>query len=214
VESHSTNVAVFSESQLLVKYKTMKHNAIGTYRPDKKGNYRRDGEGRFTKSGFERFWDGVKFWTKFSAVALVVTMLIGGTARAFFPKTEYVKEEVMVDNLTPKIAELKTKVVDDIQKCESKGYKENDGIIIFDSNSEASIGTMQFQRKTVIHYYKTLYGKTITPKEAILIALDDEKAEALAHDIIFKDSKGVGNWYNCSKKIDAQGRISTIKALQ
>lgn len=131
----------------------------------------------------------------------------------FQPRSIAVDNIIEVDNLTPKIAELKSNLVNAIQKCESKGHKESDGIIIFDSNNEASIGTMQFQRKTVVYYYKILYGKTITPKKAILIALDDEKAEQLAHDIIFKDSKGVNNWFNCANKIDAKGRLATIKEL-
>lgn len=182
---------------------------IGTYRW-KNGNLKRDGEGRFTSflSKCKKVFKFVVRWTAVAGVGYAL-ILVG----IFYHRTTATEKIVEVDNLTPKVQELKNKVVADIQSCESRGHKESDGIIIFDSNAEASIGTMQFQRKTVIHYYKTLYGKTITPKEAILIALDDEKAEALAHDIIFKDSKGVNNWYNCANKINAKGRISTIKEL-
>lgn len=118
--------------------------------------------------------------------------------------------------LEAKIDELKDKIVEDIRNCERSKYSENDGIIIFDSNEEASIGTFQFQRKTVIHYYKTLYQKTITPKEAILISLDEPKARSLVKDIIFKDSKGWRNWYNCGikKEISAEQRVKIIKELE
>ena len=177
---------------------------MGTYKLVK-----RNPEGRFTsfKSKCKSIFRG---FVKLSIVAFAGYMIYiaGGI---FQPRA--IATPVLFDNLTPKIEELKSKVVADIQKCESKGFKESDGIIIFDSNNKASIGTMQFQKSTIIHYYKVLYGQTITPKEAILIALDDEKAEALAHDIIFKDSKGVSNWYNCANKINAKGRLETIKEL-
>ena len=172
----------------------------------------RDYEGKFTN--FKRKCRSIfRGFVKLSIVAFAgyAVYVAGGI---FQPRSIAVENIVEIDNLTPKIEELKGKLVADIQKCESAGHKENDGIIIFDSNNEASIGTLQFQRKTVQHYYKTLYGKTITPKEAVLIALDDEKAEQLAHDIIFKDIKGVSNWYNCANKTDAQGRIKIIKELQ
>ena len=185
----------------------MKHYAVGTYKRNSKGEF-------VTGSWFKRMWVSVKWWSAVITLGLVGIMIVGQTARAFFPKTEYVKEQVLVDNLAPKIDELKSNLVEAIQKCESKGHKESDGIIIFDSNSEASIGTLQFQRKTVQYYYKHLYGKTITAKEAVLIALDDEKAEQLAHDIIFKDSKGVNNWYNCANSINAKGQLTVIKTLQ
>ncbi|MEI6532470.1 MAG: hypothetical protein WCO06_01380 [Candidatus Roizmanbacteria bacterium] len=117
------------------------------------------------------------------------------------------------DNLTLKVNDIKDKVINDIQSCESKGHSESDGIIIFDSNKVASVGTMQFQVKTVQHYYKTLYDQEITPKEAILIALDDNKAEALAKDIIFKDSKGWRNWFNCGTKNGTEVKLKVINEL-
>lgn len=57
-----------------------------------------------------------------------------------------------------------------------------------------SWGVMQFKLTTVMHYYEELYGEKITQKEALLIALDDEKARALARDIIFEVEGGVWNW--------------------
>lgn len=121
-----------------------------------------------------------------------------------------------------KVDKLKNDVVDEIQKCESMGYKEDDAIIIFDDNSKgtlkgkdkASLGTLQFKKSTVQHYYKTLYGETITAKEAMLIALDDEKAEALAKDIIFKTKNGYSNWLNCSNKLGIKSKVELVKQLE
>ena len=66
---------------------------------------------------------------------------------------------------------------------------------------------------TIIHYYKTLYSKDITKKEAVLIALDNEKAEQLASDIIFETEKGYRNWLNCSNKHGLAERVKFIKGL-
>lgn len=146
-------------------------------------------------------------------LVLVGIYYLGGKLNS---KIEYrqVEKEVILDNLTDKINQLKGELVSTLQKCESAGYSEDDGILIYDTNKQVSIGTYQFQKKTVIYYYKTLYGKDITGKEAVLIALDDEKANQLASDVIFKTDNGLSNWYNCTKKYGLQGRLSIIKELE
>ena len=121
-------------------------------------------------------------------------------------------EAMMIDTMPQKVAELKADVVERLAGCESGGFKETDGIIIFDSNKRASIGQLQFQTKTVQHYYKTLYQQEITPKEATLVALDYEKASALATDVIFK-ADGIDNWYNCAKKLGLKAEIKIINKL-
>lgn len=170
----------------------------------------RDYEGKYTsfKRKIRKLFKNV-MWAGVIASIGYGVFLAGG----FFQPRAFAVP-VLHDNLTPKVEELKDKVVGDIRDCERASYTENDGLIVFDSNKVASIGTLQFQVKTVQYYYKKLYGTTITGKEALLIALDDQKAKSLAKDIIFKDSKGYANWYNCSKKINAQGRLEVIKELQ
>ena len=135
---------------------------------------------------------------------------------------EYVniEKQVLVDNLSVKINELKGSLVSDIQKCESAGYNEDYGLIVFDGHKTnknveiPSIGTYQFKKSTVIYYYDTLYQKDITGKEAILIALDDQKAGQLASDIIFKTDNGLSNWLTCSNKINGKGRLEIIRQLE
>lgn len=117
--------------------------------------------------------------------------------------------------LASKIESLKDEVVATLSKCESGGYSEEDGIIIFDSNSKASIGQLQWQVASVIHYYKVLYNKTITRKEAVLIALDKEKASSLAKDVGFKTKNKFGkDWYNCSTKHGLDAQVDLIKKLE
>lgn len=171
----------------------------------------RDYEGKFTsfKRRVKNFFRMVMIGAGILTASFILIVL-GGYVN---PAIKYQTTIAEKDNLTPKVNDIKDKIISDIQSCESVGHKESDGIIIFDSNKEASIGTLQFQRKTVQHYYKTLYGQDITPKEAILIALDDDKAEALAKDIIFKDSKGWKNWFNCGTKTNTETKLKVINEL-
>jgi hypothetical protein len=105
-------------------------------------------------------------------------------------------------------------VVETISGCEVPGYKAGAAPIILDTNNKMSIGPMMFQVATVIHYEQFLYGKTVTPLEATTIALDEQTAKALAQDIMFKDAKGVANWWNCMNKTGVDSKIEVIKELE
>ena len=124
------------------------------------------------------------------------------------------KVEITVkDKLETKVEQLKKEVIAKLKNCESNGFDEDDALIVFDTNKKASVGEFQFQRNTVINYYKKLYGKTITAKEATHIALDTDKASELAMDIIFND-KGLGNWGNCARKHDLYTEVKLINKLK
>ena len=115
-----------------------------------------------------------------------------------------------------KIEALKDAVVTDIgHNCESRGRKTlTDPVIILDTNNRASIGIMQWQVSSVISYYKTLYKRDLSAKEAVMIALDDQKAMALAKDVMFlTKNKASKDWYTCSQRMNADERIDIIKSL-
>lgn len=112
------------------------------------------------------------------------------------------------------IKELKGEVLDAIATCETGNSTSSDGMIIFDSNNEASIGRFMFQRKTVIAYYKLFYNKDISNQEAISIAIDKNKAKELAEKIVFEDNgKGINNWYNCNQKLGLKAKVDIIKDI-
>ncbi len=159
------------------------------------------------KAKVRRFARWCVRWSLISATAYAIFM-----AGAFLYSTSSVTASV-TDSMPQRLEELKSDVVAKISKCEAAGHKEDDGIIIFDSNAKASIGQMQFQVKTVQHYYKTLYGQDITPKEAVLIALDEQKAKALAKDIMFTSNNGATDWLNCATKLGVGPEIAVIKKL-
>lgn len=109
------------------------------------------------------------------------------------------------------VEQLQDEVVARLQRDESGGKESGDRLVYTNDPSSAnagkcarvgglrdiecdSWGVMQFKLTTIIHFSKVLYDKDITQKEAVQIALDDEKARALAKDIIFKVEGGVWNW--------------------
>lgn len=151
--------------------------------------------------------------------SLIISGIAIGVFMYYFPNRVIVSQ-ITTDTLTPKIEEIQNKALADLKDCESGGVSESVGLITFDPHQtnkkveEASLGSFQFKKATVIHYYKTLYQKDITGKEAVLIALDDQKAESLARDIIFTTEKGYSNWYNCSNKIKLQQTLLVLNTLK
>jgi hypothetical protein len=131
-----------------------------------------------------------------------------------YPVTVYAEKEVDT-SLVEKIKELKVELLTTLKGCEAQGYKEADAPIIFDSNNKASIGLYQWQINSVIHYYKVLYGKDISRKEAVEIALDEAKAGELAAGVIFTTKNGVAkDWVNCDRKHNLSGSLAVIKKLE
>lgn len=127
---------------------------------------------------------------------------------------ETVLADVKGSTMEEKVATLKEDILNRIQACESAGHTEEDGIIIYDSNGAYSLGQLQFQRKTIQHFYQELYDQDISLKEAALIAFDTEKARALASDIIWKVDGGIWNWKNCADKTGVASEITVLKKLE
>lgn len=115
------------------------------------------------------------------------------------------------DDLRGVIKDLENEVIARLQRDESGGGDSGGDVFYTNDPSSDLVGTcsriggkrhigcdswgvMQFKLTTVMHYYDVLYGKKITEKEALTIALDDDKARALARDIIFDVEGGVWNW--------------------
>ena len=167
-------------------------------------------------------WQVFKYkFALFMRKTLIVSMIVGAVYGSFHigrATTEPVflqAEDKSKAMFMSKVDKLKEEVANQLMACESAGHTEDDGIIIFDSNAKASIGNFQFQKDTVIHYYKVLYGKTITPKEAVLIALDQDKARSLAIDVMFTTKNKAGrDWFNCANKLKLDERIDIIKSIE
>jgi len=119
-------------------------------------------------------------------------------------------EPTIDDASPPTIEALKDSVVDRLAKCETHGRPDAGSVVVIDTNNEASIGKLQFQAKTVVHYTKLIEGRSIDRKQAVQIALHSERAASLAKRIIF-EKDGLSNWYVCSKKL---GLMPEVKFIQ
>lgn len=153
---------------------------------------------------------------------LLTVIIIGGALYGGYQygnltvKTEVVyAEDTSHQMFQEKIESLKQGVVDQLMACESAGYKEEDGLIVFDSNAKASIGNAQWQVASVIHYVKLLRSKDITKKEAVLLALDRKEAGELAKQVMFETKNMAGrDWVNCDRKLGLDNQIKLIKQLE
>ena|SRR3990167_6083689 len=156
-------------------------------------------------------------WFKY---ALIVLFAVTGIA---YMGDRWVTKELVAIAATPAFAEitmearveaLKDDIVARLEKCESGGKKEEDGIAILDSNDVGSYGPLQFQRKTVMHYYELKEGKPINGRDAIIFALQGDKARDLARWVIFETPNGVAkDWVACDRKLGLQAEVNVVNKL-
>jgi len=176
--------------------------------------FNRDSIGRFATKVTHSIWQ----WTKLVVVLVVSIVLVGAVGAVIAksniePEIVEVEKIVEVDRGAEKVQSVKNEIIYQLKQCESGAKKESDALIVFDTNKKPSLGLWQFQVGTVQHYYKTLYGKDITAKEAVTIALDEVKARELVADIMFKTNNAPQEWYNCSNKLDLKTKIELLKKL-
>lgn len=173
----------------------------------------RDSKGRFS-SFSKKVWRGCEYVICAVGILFFIGAYNGSKQEVFVPQAA-AQEVKIIDRMPEKIEKLKDEVVNDLAGCESAGHSEDSGIIIFDTNNKASIGVLQFQKATVIHYVKVLYQKDITGQEAVELAINPIEAKKLAKDIIFKTNNGSWkDWVNCSNKLGLKARIEIIKELE
>ncbi len=183
------------------------HNGIGKYNSN--GEPKRDNKGKYSKKGMSGF---KKFsWT---VLLLAIAFIAGGI---FQPRAYAVPFEV--DNLAPKIEDLKDKVVEELAQCESENASQDTALVNYDNNKKgtltgrhiASIGVMQFKVQTVQSFYKTLHKENLTNYEATLLALDNNRAKELAKESVFGIQGALWHW-SCATP-DMGAKVTMIKNL-
>lgn len=171
------------------------------------------------------FVERVKRFLGLCVIGIVVAGVIVAIAlvgREINPKIIYeVKEkEVVLDNLAGKIDQLKGELIKDIYDIERGGKTEDDALITWDPNPNhksveiASIGSCQWKIPTLQESYLKHYGETLTRKQAVLIALDDEKCKEVMTKVIFGEENGWKKWFNSGVKVKASERLAVIKSLE
>lgn len=156
-------------------------------------------------------------WSASVAVSagILASILSTSTVSANLPEKE------VVDNTPEKIAVLKADVITRLAQCESAGHSEDYGLITWDNNAAGtlsarnipSVGNLQFKVTTVQRYHKERTREELTGKEALLLALDYDRAADLATWIIFETQGGIWNWKNCSDKLGLSAEVTIIKKL-
>lgn len=157
-----------------------------------------------------------KFLVRVLKITILASLIAASLLLAFTMGSNYSKTYQITgnDRLPMKISEFKDNLLATLQGCEASGYKPGDAPIIFDSNKLPSIGPYQFQIATVVWYYSELYGKKITPAEAVNISLDPVAAKKLANDIIFTTGDPSIDWTNCTNKHGLKAMVATVKQLE
>ena len=167
------------------------------------------------KEGAKRFFKKL-CWFALIAFVLFATYELGGMLNK---QIEYQDKVVEIDNLSKKVAQMKEQILDLIKKGESGTATEDYALISFDPDSKkqeinkASIGLYQWKITTIQYYYRTLYGKTLTNKQAVLVALDEKQSRDLARDVVFK-AQGLKNWTNTANKFNLSDKLEVIKSLE
>jgi hypothetical protein len=141
---------------------------------------------------------------------LMLLALVGWGLVICAPISTAQAEPASDDDSPRTIEALKDSVVDRLAKCETHGRPDAGSVVVIDTNNEASIGKLQFQAKTVVHYTKLIEGRSIDRKQAVEIALHSEQAASLAKRIIF-EKDGLSNWQGCSKRL---GLMPEVKLIQ
>ncbi len=175
---------------------------------------------------FEKFLWGVGRTAKYTTILAV---FIGTNyvsvrfASTLYPveKTVYAEVDMSSKVFASKIDGLKDAVVDEIMNCESPGYKEADALVTYDPRKNETVpsnipsfGRLQFKVATVVFYEKSLYSVTMTPKDAVVLALNVEQAHALAKDVMFKSKNKANDWKNCADKLGTNAKIDLIKQIE
>jgi len=154
-------------------------------------------------------------------MAFLETKKIRVTSAQVIETVKEVTVDISDEKFEKKIKELQDEILDDLQGCESPGYTEEDGLVVWDDNStgtlpkkdKLSYGMFQFKISTVQHYMKNLRGEDVNNYEAIQIALSENDSRELTRDVLFE--KGyAGDWANCDKRLGLSARINIINKLK
>lgn len=130
------------------------------------------------------------------------------------------------------VTQLKQEVIARLQRDESGGEDSGGSLVYTNDPNSAHVetcrriggmrdidcdswGVMQFKIPTIIYYYEMLHGETLTEKEAVVLALNDERARQLATKIIFEVEGGVWNWSAAHNDADYYAyQIPFIRSLE
>lgn len=163
--------------------------------------------------------------TRFLKKCLMILFLLGMVwvlaqiIHNYYPEYKVVEKEVVLDNLKEKIDQLRGELVNDIWNNERVGHTQEDALITWDPNSNhksveiASLGTCQYKIPTLQGDWLDHRGEKLTRKQAVMIALDDEKCKSIMSEVITEEPNGWKQWFNSGVKANAKYRLDIINSL-
>lgn len=190
----------------------MKHLELGTYKFVKQPN-------QHTK-WYQRLWAQIVWYTKMILKLLTIGGVTGAVLYSAFLIGQYssplhVKGQETIDLTPDKIEKLKDEVIDSISKQENElnipSIPDDNKAKSLPLKDKVSYGCMQFKIGTIEHYYSVLNLGPISDQDAAILAIQCDRAKALAKKIIFETQGGIFNWSVATKEMTA--KIEIIKEL-
>lgn len=123
--------------------------------------------------------------------------------------------DVIVGN---RVDALKDALVDELAAKENgdgsalPAYVDDNKAGSLSRKDKVSYGCMSYKISTVQSQYQTLYGKSLSNLDAVLLALDCGRAKSLAKDAIFKLPGALWNWSAATQEMAT--RVEVIRSLE
>jgi hypothetical protein len=174
---------------------------------------KRDKEGKFTKGKFVEYTQLTGIVAGLTVGSYILGALTLGSASLSYAANR--TEVQVIDMMPEKIEALKDEVVRDLSdKCEFKNKQARpDTLDPKESGGyQISYGDFQWEVNTLIEKYRKMTGTVLSYDEAIIMALDEQKAFELAKWTIFIDND-LKRWRNCARDLKLQDRVDLIKKL-
>lgn len=151
----------------------------------------------------------IKLGLVITAVAIIAYMYGQGSQTIIFADAQ------KNDTLSTKIQTMQNEVVEKLAHDENRTnipcVPDDNKAKSLPIKDKVSCGVMQFKISTIQHYYGILKLGTISDQQAVILAIDPDKAKALAKRVIFETQGGIFNWTTATPEIVA--KVETIKEL-
>lgn len=160
--------------------------------------YKRDRKGRFSRAGKWIIWVGLAAGlTIFAVNPLVVKWLDRELVTVSFARAEEAPSQIAKALMARKVSSLRGELIEELAKRENAGgvpgYLDDNSSGSLPKKDKISYGCMAYKISTVQRHYKELYGAGLSNEDAVVLAVNCEKAKALADRAIF-ELGAVGEW--------------------
>jgi len=169
----------------------------------------RDNKGKFTKRKIILPVIGI-------ITVLVLTILGVNFKKWFYVDTPCPEEQILtIDTAKEILAKKKTEFLDILRDCECNPvkYPNQEDCIVWEEygvgKNRASWGRYMWKIGTIQNFKPEL-----SEYQALLLAMDENKARALVEEVVFSNINAIYNWKNCNEKNNLYNKLQFIYELQ